>query len=315
MQHIVTELCWPSGVRLLSQSAPTLYDPSLHKDRERLLSHLGDCAALVVRNQTRVNRELLDRAPSLRVVGRLGVGLDNLDLPALRERGIVAVTGGNANAIAVAEYAIAAMLALARRIAPAHADTRAGGWDRVAFTGTELYGKTLGLIGMGDIGARVARRAAAFGMDLVAYDPALTPSHFSPSEFGARLLSLEDVLRVSDYVSLHVPLLDGTRHLINAERLALMKHTARIVNSSRGGIIDEIALFEALREGRLAGAALDVREVEPPPAGDALAGLPNVLLTPHIGGLTDEAQDKICTAVAEDVLRVLRGERPLFGVK
>jgi phosphoglycerate dehydrogenase-like enzyme len=206
------------------------------------------------------------------------------------------------------------MIALARRLPAADRSTKGGAWDRAAFgSGAELYGKTLGLIGLGDIGARVTKRALAFGMRVIAHDPLITPMHFAAAELGVALMPLEDVLRTSDFVSLHLPLLPTTANLINAERLALMKPTAILINTSRGGIIDEAALADALRTGRLGGAALDVRAQEPPMGDDPLATLDNVLLTPHIAGLTVESQARVCTTVADDVLRVLRGERPLFS--
>ena len=315
MRILISELNWPRGISLLEAAGNVTYDKTIFKDRPRLLAALADVDALIVRNQTQVNSDLLGAAPKLKVVGRLGVGLDNLDLSALRERNVTVVTGGTANAISVAEYAMGAFLAMARRLVPADASTKAGGWDRAAFTGFELYGKTLALVGLGDIGARVARRGAAFGMRVIAYDPLITAAHFNAAEHGVALLPLDQVLRQADFISLHVPLLPSTANLINAERLATMKPGAYLVNTSRGGIVDEAALAAALRAGKLAGAALDVRVNEPPGAGDPLAGAPNLLLTPHVAGITDEAQDRISVAVAEDVLRVLRGERPLFAVK
>ena len=315
MRSLITELNWPRGIALLQAVGDALYDPALFKDRPRLLAEVADCDALIVRNQTRVDAELIGAAQRLKVVGRLGVGLDNLDLPALRARGITVVTGGTANAISVAEYAMGAFLALARRFVTSDASVKAGGWDRAGGTGFELYGKTLGVLGLGDIGARVARRGAAFGMRVIAYDPLITAAHFNAAEHGVTLLPLDEVLRQADFISLHVPLLPSTANLVNAGRLATMKPTAYLVNTSRGGIVDEAALAAALRAGRLAGAALDVRVNEPPGADDPLAGAPNLLLTPHVAGITDEAQDRISIAVAEDVLRVLRGERPLFAVK
>ena len=315
MRIIISELNWPRGISLLEAAGSVTYDKGLFRNRAALLAALPDCDALIVRNQTQVNAELLAAAPNLKVVGRLGVGLDNLDLPALRERGVTVVTGGTANAIAVAEYAMGAFLSMARKFVPADISTKAGAWDRAAFTGFELYGKTLGLIGLGDIGARVARRGGAFGMRLIAFDPLITAAHFNAAEHGVTLMSLDDVLRQADFVSLHVPLLPSTANLINAERLSTMKPTAYLVNTSRGGIVNEADLAAALRDGRIAGAALDVRVSEPPGKDDPFAGLANALLTPHVAGLTDEAQDRISIAVAEDVLRVLRGERPLFAVK
>jgi len=312
---LITE--WmPAEVDRLAAAGKVTYDPALWRDRPRLFELLAGCEALVVRNQTQVNAELLAHAPHLKVVGRLGVGLDNLDLRALRERGVTVVTGGHANAISVAEYAFGAMLALARKLSAADRSTKSGGWDRATFgAGTELYGKTFGLIGLGDIGARVAKRAIAFGMHVVAHDPLITPLHFAAAEFNVPLLSLDEVLRTSDFVSLHVPLLPATANLINAGRLAMMKPTAILINTSRGGIVDEAALAEALRTGRLGGAALDVRAHEPPGSSDPLAALDNVLLTPHIAGLTTESQARVCAAVADDVLRVLRGGKPLFAVQ
>jgi D-3-phosphoglycerate dehydrogenase len=315
MTILITE--WmPNGIELLQAFGETTYDAALWKDRSRLFELLTPCEALIVRNQTQVNAELLGQAPKLRVVGRLGVGLDNLDLNALRERSVTVVTGGSANAISVAEYTLAAMLALARKLPAADRSTKGGAWDRATFgAGVELYGKTLGLIGLGDIGARVAKRAGAFGMRAIAHDPLITPAHFAAAEFGIALMALEDVLRASDFISLHVPLLPSTRHLINAARIGLMKPTAILINSSRGGIVDESALADALHARRLGGAALDVREHEPPGADDPLARCENVLLTPHVAGLTAESQERVCTAVAQDVLRVLRGEKPMFAVK
>lgn len=315
MPILITE--WmPVGVDRLEAFGATTYDSALWRDRARLFDLLSECEALIVRNQTQVDAELLDHAPKLKVVGRLGVGLDNLDLNALRERGITVVTGGNANAVAVAEYTLAAMLALARKLPAADRSTKGGAWDRATFgAGVELYGKTLGLIGLGDIGARVAKRADAFGMRVIAHDPLITPTHFAAAEFGVTLMALDDVLRESDFVSLHVPLLPATANLINAERLARMKPTAILINTSRGGIVDEPALVQALGEGRLGGAALDVRAHEPPGEADPLAQFENVLLTPHVAGLTAESQARVCTAVAEDVLRVLRGEKPMFAVR
>lgn len=291
-----------------------VYDETLWQDRNRLLSTLADCEALVVRNQTRVDGELLKAAPDLRVVGRLGVGLDNLDVAALRSRGVTVVTGGNAGSVSVAEYTMAMILALARRLPQANAGTHAGGWERQRFTGSEIHGQTLGIVGLGDVGARVARRASVFGMRILAHDPAMTASHLAVSEFDATLVSLDELLAQSDFVTLHVPLIPSTRGLLSRERLSLMKPSAFLINTSRGGLVDEAALADAVEGRRIAGAALDVRDHEPPLAPDRLAALDTVLLTPHIAGLTAQSQDRICTSVAEDVLRVLAGHTPRFRV-
>jgi D-3-phosphoglycerate dehydrogenase/(S)-sulfolactate dehydrogenase len=314
MRIVISELMWPHGVGLLQAAGPSIYDETLWQDRARLRTLLADCVALVVRNQTRVDAELVQVAPALRVVGRLGVGLDNLDMPALRSRGITVVTGGNANSLSVAECTMAMILALARGLVQANASTHAGAWERQRFTGFEICGQTLGLLGLGDVGARVARRAGAFGMRLLAHDPVLTPSHMAVAEFGVTLVSLDTLFAQSDFVSLHLPLTASTRGLVSRERLALMKSSAFLINTSRGGVVDEDALAESLEARRLAGAALDVRDHEPPSSPDRLAALPNVLLTPHIAGLTHQSQDGICTSVAQDVLRVLAGQEPSFPI-
>ena len=275
---------------------------------------LDDLIAVCRKNLHSVDEDLLRHAPSLRVVGRLGVGLDNLDLPALRSRGVTVVAGGDASAIAVAEYTIAAMLALVRMLPAADASTKAGGWERQRFTGSELRGKALGLIGLGGVGMRVARRAAAFDMRLLAHDPARNPGDAELTALGIALVSLDSLLSESDFVSIHVPLIESTRNLVDARALGLMRSTAYLINSSRGGIVDEAALAAALSSGRITGAALDVRCSEPPGRDDPLAGLSNVLLTPHIAGLTQESQDTISANVARDVIRVLGGELPKFGV-
>jgi D-3-phosphoglycerate dehydrogenase len=315
MKYLITE--WmPNGIELLREHGDVVYDTTLWNDRPRLFDALSDCDALIVRNQTQVDAKLLGASPRLKVVGRLGVGLDNLDLNALRERNVIVVTGGNANAVSVAEYAMAAMMVLSRKLVAADASTKSGMWARATFgAGAELFGKTLGLIGLGDIGARVAKRAVAFGMKVIAHDPLITPTHFASAEFDVGLVSLDEVLRCSDFISLHVPLIPSTKHLIDHNRISQMKPTAILINSSRGGIVDEVALASALSEKRIGGAALDVREKEPPDSNDALARFENVLLTPHIGGLTVEAQARVCVSVAQDVLRVLRGEKPMFAVR
>jgi D-3-phosphoglycerate dehydrogenase len=312
---LVTEMLAPPGPALLAGSGQRIHsDPLLWNEPERLRALLPEAQALIVRNQTRVTAQLLEAAPNLRVIGRLGVGLDNIDLEAARARGIVVTAGRNANAIAVAEYVLAAMLHAARELAAADASVRAGGWDRVRFGGTELWGRTLGLIGVGEIGRRVAARASAFGMHVIGYDPLLGPYDFAPQEQGIALVALDEVLAQSDVLSLHVPLLPVTRHLINADTLSRMQEHAILINTSRGGIIDEGALLSALNAGRPRLAVLDVREIEPPPAGDPLLACPAVLLTPHIAGLTVQAQERTSRLVVGDVLRVLAGEQAIGRV-
>ncbi|HLL79029.1 MAG TPA: NAD(P)-dependent oxidoreductase, partial [Ktedonobacteraceae bacterium] len=221
---IVTEMLAPPGPELLEASGkPVHLDPELWSNSARLRALLAEAEALIVRNQTRVTSELLSAAPRLRVIGRLGVGLDNIDLAATRERGITVTAARNANAIAVAEYVMAAMLHIARDFAAANASVRAGTWDRVRFGGNELWGRTLGLVGVGEIGRRVAKRAQSFGMTVIGYDPLVGPYDFAPMEQEIALVSLDELLARADAVSLHVPLLPATRYLINAERLAQMQ--------------------------------------------------------------------------------------------
>lgn len=310
MKIVITEFIWAGVLEMLAASGEVIAADDLWRREVELRSLLAEADALIVRNQTRVDARLLEAAPRLKVIGRLGVGLDNIDLAAARAGGVQVVFARSANAIAVAEYVFAAIFAVSRRLVEASAATRAGGWDRKAFTGSELYGKTLGIVGLGDIGSRLALRARAFGMRTIATDPQVTPAAFAPAELGVELLSLEELLSAADYVSLHLPLLPATARLLNGERLAMMRPTAWLINTARGGVIDETALAEALRTGRPAGAVLDVRAKEPPGETDPLAGLPNLILTPHVAGLTDEAQIRTAQMVAEDVLRVLSGEAP-----
>ncbi len=312
---VVSEMLAPPGPELLEASGRTVkLEPTLWSDPARLSALVGEAEALIVRNQTRVSVELLDAAPRLRVIGRLGVGLDNIDLAAARLRGIIVTAARNANAIAVAEYVMAAMLHIARNLAAADASVRAGKWDRVQFGGNELWGRTLGLVGVGEIGRRVARRAQAFGMAVIGYDPLVGPYDFAPAEQEITLLPLDEVLARADVVSLHVPLLPTTRHLIDAERLSQMRPSAVLINTSRGGIVDEVALLDALTTGHLYRAVLDVSEVEPLPAESPLCSCEAVILTPHIAGLTAEAQERTSRLVVSDVLRVLSSEQAIGAV-
>jgi len=311
---VVSELAWPQLMEILSATAQVISDDRLWSDSIRFKDELATADALVIRNQTQVNRDLLAAAPRLRVIGRLGVGLDNIDLVACRERGIQVVFGRNANAVSVAEYVFAVMMAVSRRVTEATDSVKNGAWDRRLFTGTELAGRTLGIVGLGDIGGRLAKRAKAFGMRVLATDPVVTGSSFFVAEFEVEVCDLARLLAESDFVSLHVPLIPSTTGLIGPDQLQQMKPTAWVINTSRGGIIQEEPLYQALRKGWIGGAALDVRAVEPPVANDPLSTLDNVILTPHVAGLTDESQARTAVMVAEDVRRVLLDQRPLCGV-
>lgn len=306
---IISERMNQEAVERLRQAAAVVYEPDLWRQPERLAQLVAAADALVVRNQTRVTGELLSGGTRLRVVGRLGVGLDNIDRDAARRLGITVVAARGANATAVAEYVVAALFYFARRLHRLDASVREGQWRR-DWGGSELYGKTLGLVGLGDIGQRVAWRVRALGMTVVATDPVTLDTHWAVMEGGVRLAELDEVLASAHAVSLHVPLTAETRHLLNAERLQGMRPGAWLINTARGGVVDEAALLAAVQSGRLGGAALDVREVEPPPADDPLAREPAILLTPHIAGLTAEADWRTGQLIADDVLRVLRGEPP-----
>ncbi len=308
---LITENIAGAGIEALRARYDVTRDKDLWRKPEELLAAVGSFDALVVRNQTKVTAELLGRADRCLVVGRAGVGVDNVDVQAASERGIVVAFTPEENSLSVAEYVLGAMLSLARRFPGADRSVKAGDWKRMEFLGVELFGKTLGILGIGRIGARVARRAAAFGMRILAFDPYLTRHHFHITETGATLVDLETILRESDVLSIHLPLTPDTRGMIRRDTLAKMKPTAFLINTSRGEIVREGDLAAALQGGTLAGAALDVRETEPPAQGSPLHGLANALLTPHVAAFTHEAQDKVQASLSEDVDRVLSGRPAL----
>jgi D-3-phosphoglycerate dehydrogenase / 2-oxoglutarate reductase len=283
------------------------YEPQLFKSQQRLLEMLPEYRALIVRNQTRVNAELIAAGRKLAVIARAGVGLDNVDATSASEAGFVVTYAPEQNSISVAELALGMMLSLARMIPAADRSTKAGGWDRKRFTGTELYGKTLGVVGLGRIGFLTAMRARAFGMDIVVHDTQVNPDAFTVAETRARLVSLPALLAESDFVSCHVPETPATVAMFNDEGFALMKPTAYFINTSRGRVVDEDALARALRDRRIAGAGLDVRAKEPPGAGP-FDTMENVILMPHVAAFTEEGQDRVVTCVCRDVAAVLRGE-------
>ncbi|HEV8595395.1 MAG TPA: hydroxyacid dehydrogenase [Thermoplasmata archaeon] len=277
----------------------------------KLLEIIGGYDALIVRSRTKVTADVIAKAAKLKVIARAGVGVDNIDVAAATKRKIPVVNAPAASTISVAELALAHMLSLARRIPQAHASLKTGKWEKKAFEGIELYGKTLGLVGSGRIGAEVAKRANAFGMRVIAYDPYITPK--VASERGFELTDLESLLLQADFISIHAALTDETRHMIGAKELALMRKSAYVVNCARGEIIDEAALAASLEAGEIAGAALDVFEKEPP-TGSPILAVENTSLTPHLGASTKEAQVRVGETVAEDVIRVLAGQKPEFVV-
>lgn len=302
----ISEFMDADAVTALSAGFDLRYEPGWVDRRDALLEAVSDADALVVRNRTQVDVALLDRAPRLRVVGRLGVGLDNIDVAACEARGIRVIPATGANARSVAEYVVIAAAMLLRGAFASGGEMIAGKWPRARLSeGREALGKTLGLIGFGDIGRQAAALARAFGMRVVAHDPMLKPD--DPVWRGRDVTprGLVELLAESDAVSLHVPLVPATRHLIDAARLGAMKPGAVLINTARGGVVDEAALAEALRAGKLAGAALDVFEQEPLPADSALAGVPNLILTPHIGGVTREANTRVSMLIAQKVREAL----------
>jgi D-3-phosphoglycerate dehydrogenase len=266
-------------------------------------SALSTADALIVRSTTRVTREMLAKAPRLKAVGRAGVGVDNIDLPAATSRGIAVFNAPGGNTIAAAELTMALLISVARKIPAAEASMRRGEWTRAAFQGVELRGKTLGLIGAGRIGSEVATRCQAFGMEVVAYDPYLSPTR--ADELDVELTGLDEVIERGDFISMHVPLTEETRGICGLDALAKMKPTAFVVNASRGGVVDEAALAKALQNGDIAGAAIDVYEDEPLAADSPLRDAPNLVLTPHLGASTEEAQVGVATEVAQKIRLLL----------
>lgn len=307
----LTEPIHPDGVALLERAATIRYAAA--HDEAGLAAALASVDGLILRVKGRVTESLLSRTPRLKVIARHGVGVDNVDVAAATRRRIpVCVTLG-ANTDAVAEHAFLLMLAVGKRLLAVNAGVRQGAWEALRgelYTG--LTGRTLGIVGMGRVGVRVAELAAAFGMHRLAYDPALSPEEIRRR--GAEPVALPALLRAADIVSLHAPLTAETRHLMNREAFAQMKPGAILVNTSRGGVIDDHALAEAVRSGRLAGAGIDVTEPEPPNRDNPLLPLDQVLLTPHIAAHTEDSMRRMAVTAAEQVLMVLEGKRPTMAI-
>ena len=302
---VISEFMDEATLRSAFAGRDVLYDPKLVESESALFAALRSARALVVRNRTQVRTALLAAAPKLVVVGRLGVGLDNIDMTACKARGVAVYPATGANNIAVAEYVITAMLVLLRRAWFATPQVIAGHWPRMTTIGRELSGKTIGLIGFGAIARETAQRARALGMQVVAFDPYIPAN--SPVWNGTRAVTMSELLRASDVVSLHVPLTTSTHHMIDAAALAQMPRHATLINAARGGVVDEEALASALKNGQIAGAALDVFEKEPldGAGGSVFADAPNLILTPHIAGVTEESNVRVSEVTAEAVLRHL----------
>jgi len=297
------------GLALLRSAGEVTLDPKI--SAAELLAVIPEYHALVVRSRTKVTAQVVQAGKHLEVIGRAGVGVDNIDVAAALAQGITVVNSPLAASVAVAEHTLGLMLALARMIPAADASLKQGHWEKSAFMGSELSGKTLGLIGIGRIGALVAERAIAFGMSVLAYDPYLTPAQIR--ERRAEPATFDEVLARSDTISLHLPLTRETQKLIGSAQIAQMKKGARLIGAARGGVIDEDALRAALDAGALAGAALDVFAFEPPPP-DGIAAHPKVIATPHIGAQTLEAQARAGLSIAEEVIAVLHGKEPRWTV-
>jgi D-3-phosphoglycerate dehydrogenase len=279
------------------------YEPEITP--EQIAEKIGNFEVVVVRSRTKMTRELIAKADKCKIIARVGIGLDNIDQDAAKEKNIRVINAVEGAITAVAELVIGLMISMAREISRADREIRNGNWIKKELMGSELKGKYLGIVGLGNIGKRLGRLARALNMNIIGYDVVPIDDEFS-KEVGLMKADLDTLLSSADYVSFHVPLLDSTRHMINAEKLKMMKNTARIINTSRGGVIDEEALYNSLKDGSLAGAALDVFEVEPA-TENKLITLPNFIATPHIGAQTKEAQLLAANIIAEKIIQILRG--------
>jgi len=296
---LISDALSPAAVAIFKERGIEVdFQPALGKDKDKLAATIDGFDGLAIRSATKVTAKILEQAKSLKVIGRAGIGVDNVDIPAATARGIIVMNTPFGNSITTAEHAITLMLSLARQIPEADASTRAGKWEKNKFLGVEIFGKTLGVIGCGNIGSIVADRALGMKMKVIAYDPYLSDER--ALNLGVEKVELDELMRRADFITLHTPLTDKTRNIINAESLALTKKSVRLINCARGGLVDEAALFEALKSGRVAGAALDVFATEPA-ADSPLFGLHNVVCTPHLGASTTEAQENVALQIAEQM--------------
>jgi D-3-phosphoglycerate dehydrogenase / 2-oxoglutarate reductase len=310
LKVLVTEKLAESAVELLSEEFEV--DVILDLDGGKLLERIGDYDGLMVRSATKVTAEVIERAENLKAIGRAGIGVDNIDVEAATKRGVLVANAPASNTVAAAEHTLALMLAAARRIPAADSSLRGGEWNRSAFKGIEVSEKTLGLVGLGHVGTIVARSAVGMGMRVLAYDPYVSEDRMRSMNVE-RAESLDEIFEHSDFVSLHVPRTPQTAGMVDAGALEKMKPSAYLINVARGGIVDETALFNALKEGAIAGAALDVFQKEPT-TDSPLFALPNVVVTPHLGASTAEAQDRAGVTAAEQLASALRGAVPLHAI-
>ncbi|MFL0555556.1 phosphoglycerate dehydrogenase [Paenibacillus barengoltzii] len=293
------------GIQQLMDAADVEVDKKPGLSEDELVQIIPQYDGLLVRSQTKVTEKIMEAGTRLKVIGRAGVGVDNIDLEAATKRGIIVINAPDGNTITTCEHAFAMMMALARHIPQAYAKTIKGEWDR-KFLGVELRNKTLGVLGMGRIGSEVAKRAKAFGMDILGYDPFLTEDR--AEKLGVKLATVDEIIRNADFITVHTPLTPETKHMIARPQFEVMKKGMRIINCARGGIIDELALVEAIDQGIVAGAAFDVFEKEPPEADHPFLHHPKIIVTPHLGASTVEAQENVAIDVSEQVLHILRNE-------
>ncbi len=303
---VITEFMDERALAPLRASHDVLYDPKLVDDAPRLLLEAATADAIIVRNRTQVRGHLLEALARCKVVGRLGVGLDNIDVAACEARGMQVIPATGANALSVAEYVVGTAMLLLRGVYASTPSVAGGQWPRNSLSnGREIGGKTLGLIGFGFIGQLTARLAKGMGMTVIAFDAMMKPDHPAFASCGVRCATLDEVINSTDVVSLHVPLVDSTRGLFDVVRIAAMKPGAVLINTARGGIVDEVALGTALKAGRLGGAAIDVFGTEPQPVATHFQDCPNLILTPHVAGVTYEANERVSFLIADKVLEAL----------
>src|SRR5499427_8439904 len=296
---LISDALSPAAVQIFKDRGIEVdFQPALGKDKEKLAAIVGNFDGLAIRSATKVTPKIIEQAKSLKVIGRAGIGVDNVDIPAATARGVIVMNTPFGNSTTTAEHAISLMLALARQIPEADTSTRAGKWEKNKFLGVEIFGKTLGIIGCGNVGSIVADRALGLKMKVIAYDPFLSAER--AVRLGVEKVELDELWRRADFITLHTPLTDKTRNIINAETLTQMKAGIRLVNCARGELIDDAALADALKSGHVAGAALDVFREEPA-TQSVLFGLPNVICTPHLGASTMEAQENVALQISEQM--------------
>jgi D-3-phosphoglycerate dehydrogenase / 2-oxoglutarate reductase len=303
LKVLVSDSLSSEGLDLLRRHTEVDYKPDIKP--EELVAEIGAYDALVVRSRSKVTPEVIEAGKNLKVIGRAGVGVDNIAVEKATEKGIIVVNAPHGNTISAAEHSVALLTSIARNIASANSSVKRGEWNRAEYTGVELNNKVLGIIGVGRIGSEVARRTRAMGMRIIGYDPYV--SEDQAEKIGIEMVPFEDLLKTADFITLHLPLSSSTHHLIGEKEIEMLKPGVRIINGARGGLIDEEALCAALREGKVAGAALDVFEQEPP-TGCSLLQMDNVIVTPHLGALTLEAQTNVALQVSEQVVKALQGE-------